>query len=116
MTTIDGNCSNLDAIAWYVKNSNNTTHPVGLKLPNAWGIYDMLGNVWEWCSDGYNNDYLNCTVTDPRYKKGNERILRGGSWNFPAKCCRSANRYYQYINTDRRSDNIGFRVALVPID
>jgi formylglycine-generating enzyme required for sulfatase activity len=83
---------NLDAIAWYY-NIGGQTHPVGQKPPNAWGLYDMLGNVWEWCQDWYGS-YPSGTVIDPTGpSSGSSRILRGGSWNFPQSYLRVSCRY-----------------------
>jgi formylglycine-generating enzyme required for sulfatase activity len=78
--------------AWYVKNSENTTHPVGQKHANAWGLYDMHGNAYEWCQD-WDGPYAGSEPTDPRGPaSGTKRIMRGGSWRTGAKVCRSANR------------------------
>ena len=87
-----GNDPVLNGIAWYRKNSGDRTHPVGQKAPNGWGLHDMLGNVREWVGDWY-SDYPGGTVTDPEGPvSGSERVIRGGSWNFSAGDCRSANR------------------------
>jgi len=97
--------------AWYRKNSGGKTHPVGQKKPNAWGLYDMHGNVWEWCSDWYAKSYAKLVDKDPRGPKfGFKRVLRGGSWNFNAALCRSARRTWWY--PARRFNYFGFRVVL----
>jgi len=97
--------------AWYDENSNGQTHPVGEKTPNAWGLYDMQGNVWEWCSDWY-GDYPKNSVTDPvGAKKGSHRVLRGGCWGSLAAHCRSAFRDAGYPLLRNYGLN-GFRVAL----
>jgi formylglycine-generating enzyme required for sulfatase activity len=95
----------------YYGTSGQQTHPVGQKKPNAWGLYDMHGNVWEWCQDWYGN-YPSGAVTDPLgVTSGRWRVYRGGSWceKFGADICYSAKRckdYPWYAN-----DTIGFRVA-----
>ncbi|MFO0011431.1 MAG: formylglycine-generating enzyme family protein [Planctomycetota bacterium] len=98
--------------AWYFDNSGYCTHPVALKKPNAWGLYDMHGNVWEWCSDWY-DEYPKGTVSDPTGpKEGSSRVNRGGSWFYEAANCRSAFRLRG--NPSFRSDYNGFRLALSP--
>jgi formylglycine-generating enzyme required for sulfatase activity len=80
----------LSNYAWFVGNSNGQTHPVGEKQPNAWGLFDMHGNIWEWCSDWY-GEYPKGAVTDPAGpREGSGRVHRGGSWSFGAAICRSA--------------------------
>jgi formylglycine-generating enzyme required for sulfatase activity/predicted Ser/Thr protein kinase len=100
----------LDKYAWYYQNSEKTTHPVGKKLPNGWGLYDMHGNVWEWCSDRY-ADYPSGAVTDPiGSSEGLYRVSRGGGWDDDASCCRSADR--SGGSPSLRLSINGFRVAL----
>ena len=104
--------SDLGDYAWFRENSSNETHPVGDKLPNAWGLYDMHGNVVEWCQDLY-GDYPSGSVTDPTGPaSGSSRVFRGGCWNSAAEVCRSADRYGRYPSL--RSYFYGFRVSLSP--
>ena len=96
--------------AWYEDNSGSKTHPVGQKKPNAWGLYDMHGNVWEWCADWYSDSYSTTAVTDPTGPtSGSIRVMHGGSWNSSASDCRSAFRGYN--NPDSCYINFGFRVC-----
>ena len=96
--------------AWYDANSGMTTHPVGGKLPNRWGLYDISGNLWEWCSDWYGN-YLGGSVTDPQGAvSGMVRVVRGGGWESPASNCRSAQR--ATYDPSVRDWGFGFRVVL----
>jgi formylglycine-generating enzyme required for sulfatase activity/serine/threonine protein kinase len=100
--------SQLGDYAWYDKNSGKTTHPVGGKKPNAWGLYDMHGNVFEWCQD-WHGDYPSGSVTDPTGAAvGSFRVLRGGGWYFISDCCRSAFRLRG--TPDYRDYSLGFRV------
>lgn len=86
----------LNDYAWYVDNSNNKTHPVRKKKPNKFGLYDMHGNVWEWCKDLY-------------IPSGSYRVIRGGSWSGCANVLRSAFR--DYINPSSRIGNVGARLV-----
>ena len=108
-----GNATNrLGQYGWYDENSGNRTHPVGQKRPNAFGLYDMLGNVWEWVHDWY-GDYPHGAVTDPRGpSSGANRVPRGGSWSDSARYCRVANRYR--ISPGNRGYILGFRLARTP--
>ena len=102
--------NSLGDYAWYEENSNAQTHSVGQKKPNAWGLYDMHGNVWEWCSD-WHSKYSKEAVIDPAGPKtGKDRLCRGGSWYYAAAFCRSAIRS-RGLPTDKDFNN-GFRVAL----
>ena len=98
----------IGTISWYLANSGGSTHPVGQKRPNAWGLHDMLGNVWEFVGDWFDG-YPSGPVTDPGGpESGSIRVYRGGSYLFPARFVRSAYRNYGSLST-RRYD-IGFRL------
>ena len=102
----------LGEYAWYRENSGTETHAVGTKKPNAWGLYDMHGNVCEWCLDWYDSDYYkNSPMNDPTGPwAGTARVLRGGSWLFTPGECRSALRYGD--DPARTNAIRGFRVVV----
>jgi len=104
--------SRLREHAWFEDNSGGSTKPVATRKPNAWGLYDMHGNVWEWCSDRYGT-YPSGAAIDPQGpRSGKGRVLRGGSWWFPSNRCRASSRSYLYPGLF--NGNFGFRVARTP--
>ena len=100
----------IDNVAWYWDNSEFSTHPVATKLPNELGIYDMSGNVYEWCSD-WKGDYSSGAQTNPKGPyDGSYRVVRGGSWCDSARFCRSSYRYYE--SPGNRGSFLGLRLSL----
>jgi formylglycine-generating enzyme required for sulfatase activity len=98
-----------DAMAWYDKNAGGTTHPVKTKQANAFGLYDMHGNVVEWCAD-WIGTYASGSQRDPTGpSSGSNRVNRGGGWSDNAWSCRSAYRYWYAPGV--RGTNLGFRLA-----
>ncbi|MBO4795752.1 MAG: SUMF1/EgtB/PvdO family nonheme iron enzyme, partial [Verrucomicrobia bacterium] len=120
-----GVCDNLDEVGWYwmnggMKNWNGgknpliCTHPVGQKKPNAWGLYDMHGNVCEWCLNT-GSIYSSDSAIDPKeIVKSDFRVTRGGSWYSSPCDCRSADRG-QMTSIDQVNIGLGFRLAIIPI-
>ena len=101
----------LDSIAWYDQKGGASTHPLGTKAANAWGLYDVQGNVWQWVQDGY-SDYKKNAATDPKNDKGDKRVLRGGSWDMTAIEMRVSNRLA--IDPKLKNNNAGFRMVREP--
>jgi formylglycine-generating enzyme required for sulfatase activity len=89
----------IEMIAWYKGNSEGMTHDVGMKKPNSWELYDMIGNVWEWCSDIYDETVY-----------GSYRIFRGGGWNDQERGCLATNRRRSH-HASFKIDDLGFRIA-----
>ncbi len=104
--------SKLGEYAWYDKNSNNKTHPVGKKKPNLWGLYDMYGNVYEWVRDRWHSNHSGTPVDGSAWKgdnnDANNFVLRGGGWYDFATSCSSADRYRDYPGN--HGNNISFRL------
>jgi len=101
----------LNAMAWYYNNSDSTTHAVGVKQPNNWGLYDMQGNVWEWCLDWFSRSYYSVSPSiDPQGPSSELfRVLRGGGWAYYPRDCRSADR--RALTPGIRFNDLGFRLV-----
>jgi len=108
------NWADLVDLGWFSKNSGRSTHPVGEKTPNAWGLHDCHGNIWEWCADWFELRTSTESVRDPQGPpSGGDRVLRGGSWRYDARHCRSASRLG--YSPRGRYDGFGFRPVLSPV-
>ncbi len=110
-----GKESELGTYAWYSGNSRSSTHAVAGKEPNGLGLYDMMGNVWEWCSDLYDSDYYeNSPAKNPQGPSdGLHRVIRGGGWRSKAKSLRTTERNY-FDPSSKKFSDIGFRLARSP--
>ena len=105
----------LKQVGWYDENSGSETHEVGLKYPNEFGLYDLSGNVWEWCQDQWHENYKSAPDDGSAWEDrdaGSSRVIRGGSWLDNSGRCRVASRYY--FEPAPRLTSLGFRLALGP--
>ena len=104
-----------DEVGWYLENSHGETKPVGLKLPNQLGLYDMSGNVWEWCEDHWHDSYEGAPDDGSAWvepgKQGYSRVQRGGSWVYSVRLCRSASRDLQHAGGPRPHSRLPPRVG-----
>lgn len=108
--------ADLDRVAWYDKNSGGRTHSVGEKGANAWGLYDVLGNVWEWVEDDWHDNYQDAPTDGSARvdeRRSGRRTVRGGSFGTDARRLRAASRYS--LHPDSRDLYFGFRCAQGPV-
>ncbi|MBN1931273.1 MAG: SUMF1/EgtB/PvdO family nonheme iron enzyme [Desulfobacterales bacterium] len=107
--------TDLERAGWYYRNSGDKLHPVGEKEPNNFGLYDMHGNVWEWCEDHWHSNYKDAPIDGSAWvdrNEGGNRVLRGGSWGYGAGYCRTASRVRR--GPDLRGNDYGFRLVRLP--
>lgn len=105
--------NNLDEVAWYGSNSEVKTHPIGQKKPNELGLYDMSGNIFEWCEDNWHTNYLGAPSTSQAWSdkpRASYRVFRGGGWGSPAEYCRISCRIG--YRPSYRSASVGLRLAM----
>lgn len=108
----DSTYSRLIRYGWYDNNSDGQTHEIGQKQPNSWGLYDMHGNVWEWCEDWYHNSYNGAPDDGSAWiqiDNGATRVRRGGAWSYGARECRSAYRFR--ASPPSRYNSLGLRLV-----
>ncbi len=108
------NQSSISDYAWFNLNSNGSTHTVGQKKPNPWGLYDIVGNLWEWCSDVWHSDYskalCNASAREDGLESQSRRVLRGGAWDMDAYRCRSAYRSCEHKSMS--TSKFGLRLVI----